>query len=153
MKCNKLHTNIPCTQITVRHVNTSVSLSSAGFLNVLMNCQWQSLWCRVEEGVLKMYRDEASEETPQYTVSAQREWGATWPGYSTCVPHYHHTARGPDGCARGTVMICLCDVMWFRKATLFKQLTCNYYRVISTNLSYKNSLVCKLMYIGWFRDV
>uniref|UniRef100_A0A9J8CJF9 Actin filament-associated protein 1-like 2 n=2 Tax=Cyprinus carpio TaxID=7962 RepID=A0A9J8CJF9_CYPCA len=40
----------------------------AGFLNVLMNCQWQSLWCRVEDGVLKMYRDEASEETPQYTV-------------------------------------------------------------------------------------
>ncbi|XP_016386977.1 actin filament-associated protein 1-like 1 [Sinocyclocheilus rhinocerous] len=33
-----------------------------------MNCQWQSLWCRVEAGVLKMYRDEASEETPQYTV-------------------------------------------------------------------------------------
>ncbi|XP_026099872.1 actin filament-associated protein 1-like 2 [Carassius auratus] len=40
----------------------------AGFLNVLMNCQWQSLWCRVEDGVLKMYRDEASEDTPQYTV-------------------------------------------------------------------------------------
>ncbi|KAK7146413.1 hypothetical protein R3I93_013992 [Phoxinus phoxinus] len=40
----------------------------AAFLNVLMNCQWQSLWCRVEDGVLKMFRDEASEETPQYTV-------------------------------------------------------------------------------------
>ncbi|XP_050972582.1 actin filament-associated protein 1-like 2 isoform X1 [Labeo rohita] len=40
----------------------------AGFMNVLMNCQWQSLWCRVEDGVLKMYRDETSEETPQYTV-------------------------------------------------------------------------------------
>ncbi|XP_039521417.1 actin filament-associated protein 1-like 2 isoform X2 [Pimephales promelas] len=40
----------------------------AAFLNVLMNCQWQSLWCRVEDGVLKMYRDEESEETPQYTV-------------------------------------------------------------------------------------
>ncbi|XP_051508787.1 actin filament-associated protein 1-like 2 isoform X2 [Myxocyprinus asiaticus] len=38
------------------------------FLNVLMNCQWQSLWCRVDDGVLKMCRDEASEETPQYTV-------------------------------------------------------------------------------------
>ncbi|XP_051963939.1 actin filament-associated protein 1-like 2 isoform X1 [Xyrauchen texanus] len=40
----------------------------AAFLNVLMNCQWQSLWCRVDEGILKMCRDEASEETPQYTV-------------------------------------------------------------------------------------
>lgn len=37
-------------------------------MNVLMNCQWQSLWCRVEDGVLKMCRDEESEETPQYTV-------------------------------------------------------------------------------------
>ncbi|XP_055024963.1 actin filament-associated protein 1-like 2 isoform X1 [Misgurnus anguillicaudatus] len=42
--------------------------NTAAFLNVLMNCQWQSLWCRVEEGVLKMCRDEESEETPQYTV-------------------------------------------------------------------------------------
>ncbi|XP_030643496.1 actin filament-associated protein 1-like 2 [Chanos chanos] len=40
----------------------------AGFLNVLMNYQWQSLWCRVDEGVLKMFRDEGTEETPQYTV-------------------------------------------------------------------------------------
>lgn len=41
---------------------------NSGFMNVLMNCQWQNLWCRVEDGVLKMCRDEESEETPQYTV-------------------------------------------------------------------------------------
>lgn len=44
---------------------------------------------------------------PSVHGSAQREQGATRPGYSTSVPHYHHTARGPGGCARGTVMICL----------------------------------------------
>ncbi|XP_013878230.1 actin filament-associated protein 1-like 2 isoform X2 [Austrofundulus limnaeus] len=47
-----------------------------GFLNVLMNCQWQSLWCQVEHGVLNMFGDEEEEEeeeeevkrSPQYTV-------------------------------------------------------------------------------------
>ncbi|XP_064203502.1 actin filament-associated protein 1-like 2 isoform X1 [Anguilla rostrata] len=39
-----------------------------GLLNVLMNCQWQSLWCQVEDGVLKMFRDEVCEESPQYSV-------------------------------------------------------------------------------------
>ncbi|KAK2838208.1 hypothetical protein Q5P01_015420 [Channa striata] len=51
-----------------------------GFLNVLMNCQWQSLVCRVEAGVLNMFaEDEQREEEeeggevrkkrcPQYTV-------------------------------------------------------------------------------------
>uniref|UniRef100_W5NCE3 Si:dkey-220o5.5 n=1 Tax=Lepisosteus oculatus TaxID=7918 RepID=W5NCE3_LEPOC len=39
-----------------------------GFLNVLMNCQWQSLWCHVQDGALKMYRDEACEDSPQYCV-------------------------------------------------------------------------------------
>nr|XP_009302509.1 actin filament-associated protein 1-like 2 [Danio rerio] len=38
------------------------------FLKVLMNCQWQSLWCWVKDGNLKMYRDEASLEIPEYTV-------------------------------------------------------------------------------------
>lgn len=41
---------------------------AAGFLNVLMNCQWQSLLCQVQDGVLKMFRDEGCEECPQYTV-------------------------------------------------------------------------------------
>ncbi|XP_067376549.1 actin filament-associated protein 1-like 2 isoform X2 [Channa argus] len=49
-----------------------------GFLNVLMNCQWQSLRCRVEAGVLNMFAEEEEEEEeggegrkercPQYTV-------------------------------------------------------------------------------------
>lgn len=43
-----------------------------GFLNVLMNCQWQSLLCRVEAGVLNMFGEEEEavqgERSPQYTV-------------------------------------------------------------------------------------
>ncbi|XP_026198235.1 actin filament-associated protein 1-like 2 [Anabas testudineus] len=47
-----------------------------GFLNVLMNCQWQSLACQVESGVLNMFADEEKDErgevkrerSPQYTV-------------------------------------------------------------------------------------
>ncbi|XP_024865584.2 actin filament-associated protein 1-like 2 [Kryptolebias marmoratus] len=48
-----------------------------GFLNVLMNCQWQSLWCQVEDGVLNMFGDEEEDKqeeeeevkrSPQYTV-------------------------------------------------------------------------------------
>ncbi|KAK3540011.1 hypothetical protein QTP70_022804 [Hemibagrus guttatus] len=40
----------------------------AGYLNVLMNYQWQTLWCRVDAGVLNLFSDESSEVTPQYTV-------------------------------------------------------------------------------------
>ncbi|XP_026042338.1 actin filament-associated protein 1-like 2 [Astatotilapia calliptera] len=43
-----------------------------GFLNVLMNCQWQSLLCRVEAGVLNMFGEEEEvvqgERSPQYTI-------------------------------------------------------------------------------------
>ncbi|XP_070689466.1 actin filament-associated protein 1-like 2 [Pempheris klunzingeri] len=53
-----------------------------GFLSVLMNCQWQSLLCRVEAGLLNMFGEEEEEEeeeddgggevkrerSPQYTV-------------------------------------------------------------------------------------
>lgn len=41
-----------------------------GFLNVLMNCQWQSLLCKVEDGVLNMFGEEMEEakRSPQYTV-------------------------------------------------------------------------------------
>ncbi|XP_033947558.1 actin filament-associated protein 1-like 2 [Pseudochaenichthys georgianus] len=49
-----------------------------GFLSVLMNCQWQSLRCRVEAGLLIMFGEEEEEEeeeereevkrSPQYTV-------------------------------------------------------------------------------------
>ncbi|KAG7480705.1 hypothetical protein MATL_G00059090 [Megalops atlanticus] len=47
---------------------SSVEIKDKGLLNVLMNCQWQSLWCQVEDGVLKMFRDEVCEESPQYSV-------------------------------------------------------------------------------------
>ncbi|XP_018519641.1 actin filament-associated protein 1-like 1 [Lates calcarifer] len=48
-----------------------------GFLNVLMNCQWQSLLCQVEAGLLNMFGEEEEQEeeeevkrkrSPQYTV-------------------------------------------------------------------------------------
>ncbi|XP_032365958.1 actin filament-associated protein 1 [Etheostoma spectabile] len=43
-----------------------------GFLSVLMNCQWQSLLCQVEAGLLNMFGEEEKEEevkrSPQYTV-------------------------------------------------------------------------------------
>ncbi|KAJ8380006.1 hypothetical protein SKAU_G00007840 [Synaphobranchus kaupii] len=47
---------------------SNVEIKDKGFLNVLMNCQWQSLWCQVEGGLLKMFRDEVCEESPQYSV-------------------------------------------------------------------------------------
>uniref|UniRef100_A0A3P9PV65 Si:dkey-220o5.5 n=1 Tax=Poecilia reticulata TaxID=8081 RepID=A0A3P9PV65_POERE len=44
-------------------------------LNVLMNCQWQSLLCQVEDGVLNMFGEEMEKDeeeevkrSPQYTV-------------------------------------------------------------------------------------
>ncbi|XP_037392011.1 actin filament-associated protein 1-like 2 [Pygocentrus nattereri] len=52
----------------VSSLEISKDKDRAGFLNVLMNCQWQSLWCKVEDGVLKMFCDEVCEDTPQYTV-------------------------------------------------------------------------------------
>uniref|UniRef100_H3BBM5 Si:dkey-220o5.5 n=1 Tax=Latimeria chalumnae TaxID=7897 RepID=H3BBM5_LATCH len=42
-----------------------------GFLNVLMNCQWQSLWCQVENGILKMHKDNSCTESPQYCVNLE----------------------------------------------------------------------------------
>ncbi|XP_044053429.1 actin filament-associated protein 1-like 2 [Siniperca chuatsi] len=47
-----------------------------GFLSVLMNCQWQSLLCQVEAGLLNMFGEEEEEvkeevkreRSPQYTV-------------------------------------------------------------------------------------
>ncbi|XP_068457749.1 uncharacterized protein si:dkey-220o5.5 isoform X2 [Clinocottus analis] len=44
-----------------------------GVLSVLMNCQWQSLLCRVEAGLLTMFAEEEEEQeevkrSPQYTV-------------------------------------------------------------------------------------
>ncbi|KAK1787122.1 hypothetical protein P4O66_017502 [Electrophorus voltai] len=43
----------------------------AGYLSVLMSYQWQTLWCRVEAGLLKMFRDPSSDLSPQYTVQLQ----------------------------------------------------------------------------------
>ncbi|XP_056447980.1 actin filament-associated protein 1-like 1 isoform X2 [Gadus chalcogrammus] len=47
--------------------------SNKGFLNVLMNFQWQSLLCQVEVGLLKMFGDEEGpsdegDRPPQYTL-------------------------------------------------------------------------------------
>ena len=46
--------------------------ASIGFLNVLMNFQWQSLLCQVEAGLLKMFGDEEGssdvDRPPQYTL-------------------------------------------------------------------------------------
>ncbi|KAJ3603872.1 hypothetical protein NHX12_028613 [Muraenolepis orangiensis] len=47
--------------------------SNKGFLNVLMNFQWQSLLCQVEAGLLKMFGEEEEQRgegdrPPQYTV-------------------------------------------------------------------------------------
>ncbi|XP_068167860.1 actin filament-associated protein 1-like 2 [Antennarius striatus] len=47
-----------------------------GYLSVLMNCQWQSLLCRVEAGLLNMFGQEEEEDggevkkeqSPQYTL-------------------------------------------------------------------------------------
>ncbi len=93
-----------------------------------MNCQWQSLWCRVEDGVLKMYRDEASDETPQYTV--QLRGSEVRPGPDTAHAYRITITQQGDQVAvlevRGWSAYLLshsrlCDVMWFRKATLFKK--------------------------------
>nr|XP_023694356.1 actin filament-associated protein 1-like 2 isoform X1 [Paramormyrops kingsleyae] len=78
LKCDRLDS---CRSSTVLHTDSeddklsglpsaisSVEMRDKGFLNVLMNCQWQSLWCQVEHGVLKMFRDEVCEESPQYSV-------------------------------------------------------------------------------------
>ncbi|CDQ90702.1 unnamed protein product [Oncorhynchus mykiss] len=60
--CIKTPVMYSCACLQIRY--TSVTR----FLNVLMNCQWQSLLCQVQGGVLKMFRDEGCEECPQYTV-------------------------------------------------------------------------------------
>ncbi|XP_065253734.1 actin filament-associated protein 1-like 1 [Emys orbicularis] len=39
-----------------------------GFLDVLLNGQWQKLWCRVEQGTLRMFRDPSCTESPEYAV-------------------------------------------------------------------------------------
>ncbi|XP_041089733.1 actin filament-associated protein 1-like 2 isoform X1 [Polyodon spathula] len=46
----------------------STEITHKGFLNVLMNCQWQSLWCHVENDLLQMSRDAVCEESPQYCI-------------------------------------------------------------------------------------
>ncbi|AWP07775.1 putative actin filament-associated protein 1-like 1 [Scophthalmus maximus] len=61
-----------------RRVSGTTPPSLTCFLNVLMNCQWQSLLCRVEAGLLNMFGEEEEEEeeeeegtrerAPQYTV-------------------------------------------------------------------------------------
>ncbi|XP_048861004.1 actin filament-associated protein 1-like 2 isoform X2 [Brienomyrus brachyistius] len=40
----------------------------SGFLSVFMHCQWQTLWCRMEAGALRMSRDEASGAGPRHSL-------------------------------------------------------------------------------------
>ncbi|XP_036069302.1 actin filament-associated protein 1-like 2 isoform X3 [Oryzias melastigma] len=62
-----------CGTLNLRTV-WSKAVGYTGFLNVLMNCQWQNLRCRVQDGVLNMFGEEDhgdQEEvkgSPQYTV-------------------------------------------------------------------------------------
>ncbi|XP_019908077.1 actin filament-associated protein 1-like 2 isoform X1 [Esox lucius] len=79
LKCERLDS---CRSSTVIHTSdsdedklsalpsahNSVEIKDKGVLNVLMNCQWQSLWCQVDNSVLKMFREEGCQESPQYTV-------------------------------------------------------------------------------------
>ncbi|XP_028852037.1 actin filament-associated protein 1-like 2 isoform X2 [Denticeps clupeoides] len=51
--------------------STEERKNKAGFLDVMMNCQWQSLWCQVEDGVLQMFREEGCADAPQYSVQLQ----------------------------------------------------------------------------------
>lgn len=43
-----------------------------GYLSVMMNCQWQSLLCQVDGGLLNMFGEEEeaseAERSPQYTI-------------------------------------------------------------------------------------
>ncbi|CAB1321456.1 unnamed protein product, partial [Coregonus sp. 'balchen'] len=69
-----------------------------------MNCQWQSLWCQVEGGVLKMFRDKGCEESPQYTVPLRgcqvRPDSDTPQAYRiTVVQHGDQVAVLEAGCA------------------------------------------------------
>ncbi|XP_077416740.1 actin filament-associated protein 1-like 2 isoform X2 [Vanacampus margaritifer] len=62
------------------HINQQESShqqhKNKGVVSVLMNCQWQSLLCQVEAGILNMFAEEADENatrrtrarSPQYTV-------------------------------------------------------------------------------------
>nr|XP_005992668.1 PREDICTED: actin filament-associated protein 1-like 2 isoform X2 [Latimeria chalumnae] len=52
-------------------VSENREVRDKGFLNVLMNCQWQSLWCQVENGILKMHKDNSCTESPQYCVNLE----------------------------------------------------------------------------------
>ncbi|XP_074837663.1 actin filament-associated protein 1-like 2 [Carettochelys insculpta] len=42
--------------------------TQGGFLAVRLNGEWQELWCRVEEGTLRMFRDPSCTESPEYAV-------------------------------------------------------------------------------------
>ncbi|XP_076585975.1 actin filament-associated protein 1-like 2 isoform X2 [Chaetodon auriga] len=44
-----------------------------GHLNVLMNCQWQSLLCQVEAGLLNMFGEETQEEEEEVGAEVRRE--------------------------------------------------------------------------------
>ncbi|XP_075767143.1 actin filament-associated protein 1-like 2 isoform X2 [Pelodiscus sinensis] len=42
--------------------------TKGGFLDVQRNGQWQKLWCRVDQGAVRMFRDPGCTESPEYAV-------------------------------------------------------------------------------------
>ncbi|KAM4576371.1 actin filament-associated protein 1-like 2 isoform 4-T4 [Odontesthes bonariensis] len=73
---NKLDQLLSCRSSTVQTDSDEEKPSAPcslnrdkGFLNVLMNCQWQSLLCQVDGEILNMFGEEEEvERSPQYTV-------------------------------------------------------------------------------------
>ncbi|XP_050795914.1 actin filament-associated protein 1-like 2 isoform X1 [Gopherus flavomarginatus] len=64
---------------------------SAGSLNVLLNGQWQKLWCRVEQGALWMFRDPSCTESPEYAVPLAGS--NVTPGANTDRQHHIHISQ------------------------------------------------------------
>uniref|UniRef100_UPI003AAC54CD actin filament-associated protein 1-like 2 n=1 Tax=Centroberyx gerrardi TaxID=166262 RepID=UPI003AAC54CD len=71
---------------------SSLDPRDRGFLNVLMNCQWQSLLCQVEAGLLKMFGEEEKEEEEEEEGEEKKERP---PQYSVQLRGCEVTA-GPD---------------------------------------------------------
>uniref|UniRef100_A0A452GWL0 PH domain-containing protein n=1 Tax=Gopherus agassizii TaxID=38772 RepID=A0A452GWL0_9SAUR len=78
--------------------NSQISLAAAGCisrkggsLDVLLNGQWQKLWCRVEQGALWMFRDPSCIESPEYAVPLAGS--NVTPGADTGRQHHIHISQ------------------------------------------------------------
>ncbi|XP_071378376.1 actin filament-associated protein 1-like 1, partial [Centroberyx affinis] len=72
---------------------SSLDTKDRGFLNVLMNCQWQSLLCQVEAGLLKMFGGEEEKEEEEEEEGEEKKERP--PQYSVQLRGCEVTA-GPD---------------------------------------------------------